>query len=80
MSDENRKTYMECARIMLSRPLNLLGMCLFFYFSFDLLLNDYAWKRTVFEALLALAGLFMPLLRILPETLKRWGDHYFFIL
>jgi hypothetical protein len=73
MSDENRKTYMEYARIMLFRPLNLIGMCLFFYFSFDLLLNDYAWERTIFGAFLAMAGLFMPLLRFLPEKFKRRG-------
>ncbi len=46
--------------------LGFLGILLFFYFTFDLALNDYSLRRTIMEAVLALGGFAMPLRRKVP--------------
>lgn len=52
----------ESGSLLVNRPAGFLGMLLFFYFSFDLVLHDYALTRAVLESALALTGLLMALL------------------
>ena len=46
--------------------LGFFGILVFFYFTFDLALNDYSLRRTLMEIIVALAGLALPLLRKAP--------------
>ncbi len=46
--------------------LGFLGILVFFYFTFDLALNDYSLRRTIMEAVMAGGGLTMPLIRKNP--------------
>ena len=54
------------ASIVISNPLGFMGLLLFFYFGFDLSLNDYDLKRTLIEILLMITGLLLPLLKSCP--------------
>ncbi len=46
--------------------LGFIGILVFFYFTFDIALNDYSLRRTIIEVLIALAGLGMPFIRKAP--------------
>ncbi|MBO8159734.1 hypothetical protein [Thermosyntropha sp.] len=37
-----------------------LGIIVFFYFGFDLIINRYPWQETLLKGVIALSGLFLP--------------------
>lgn len=39
-----------------------LGIIIFFYFGFDLFINDYPWPEMFYRGMAALAGLFLPVM------------------
>jgi len=52
--------------LIINNPIGFVGLLMFFYFGFDLSLNDYGLKRTLSEALLMVVGLLLPLVKSFP--------------
>lgn len=52
--------------LIINNPVGFIGLLMFFYFGFDLSLNDYGLKRTLMETLLMIIGLLLPLLKSCP--------------
>lgn len=50
----------------ITNPAGFVGLLVFFYFGFDLSLNDYGLKRTLIEILLMITGLLLPALKPYP--------------
>lgn len=74
---------LETGSILVKNPIGFLGMLLFFYFAFDVVLHQYVLTRKALEIMLALAGLFLTLLHHWPglwqgtlvyRLLKWWQD------
>lgn len=56
--------------LIINNPIGFIGLLMFFYFGFDLSLNDYGLKRTLMETLLMIAGLLLPLLKSYPAIYR----------
>jgi hypothetical protein len=53
--------------LFITNPLGFIGLLIFFYCGFDIILNDYNFKRNLLEGVLAIIGLFMLFLKLYPS-------------
>lgn len=52
--------------LVINNPMGFIGLLMFFYFGFDLGLNDYGLKRTLCEVVLMVVSLLLPLIKSFP--------------
>lgn len=64
--------------LIINNPLGFTGLLIFFYFGFDLSLNNYGLQRTIIEIFLLIVGLIMMFLKTCPAIWQGSFIHRFF--